>query len=179
MRFRSVWLLTTAATLGIAAAGWSKDDSPAVTDLTMAEVLSIQIGDIIEALAPARGARIDPGAPPTVRLPVYFEFDSDRLQPDAVILLERVGSALSAEELAAFRFSVEGHTDSVGAPEYNDELSKRRAAAVEQFLVSFGVPGARLSAVGRGESEPVAPNETSTGRQRNRRVELINLGAQP
>lgn len=114
-----------------------------------------------------------------MRLPVYFEFDSDRLQPDAVVLLERVGDALSSEDLAAFHFSVEGHTDSVGPPEYNDELSKRRAAAVERFLVSFGVPDERLGAVGRGESTPVAENETSTGRRRNRRVELINLGAQP
>ncbi len=179
MRFQCALLMTAAATVGFSAAGGSPENSPAVTDFTMAEVLSIQTDDIIDALAPARGARIDPGAPPTVRLPVYFEFDSDRLQPDAVVLLERVGAALSAEELAAFHFSVEGHTDSVGPPEYNDGLSKRRAATVEGFLVSFGVPHARLGAVGHGESAPVAPNGTSTGRQRNRRVELINLGAQP
>lgn len=179
MRFQSALLLTTAAALGFAAIGSSQKNSPAVTDFTMADVLSIQTSDIIDALAPARGARVDPGAPPTVRLPVYFEFDSDRLQPDAVVLLERVGGALSAEELAAFHFSVEGHADSVGPPAYNDELSKRRAATVERFLVSFGVPHERLGAVGRGASAPVAPNGTSTGWQRNRRVELINLGAQP
>ena len=84
-----------------------------------------------------------------------------------------------AEELSAFRFSVEGHTDSVGPLAYNDELSKRRAAAVERCLVSFGVPNERLGAVGRAEAAPVASNGTSTGQQRNRRVELINLGAQP
>jgi len=179
MRFQSVLLLTTALVCGFTAVGRSQENSPAVTDLTMAEVLSIQTGDIIEALAPARGTRIDPGAPPTVRLPVYFEFDSARLQPDAVVLLERVGAALSAEELAAFRFSVEGHTDSVGSAEYNDGLSTRRAATVESFLVSFGVPAERLGTDGFGESTPVAPNETSTGRQRNRRVELVNRGAQP
>jgi chemotaxis protein MotB len=61
----------------------------------------------------------------------------------------------------------------------NDELSMRRAAAVERFLVNFGVPHERLAAAGRGEAAPVAPNGTLTGRQRNRRVELINLGAQP
>jgi outer membrane protein OmpA-like peptidoglycan-associated protein len=179
MRFHLVFLLTTILSGGFATVAESQENSPAVTDLTMAEVLSIQTGDIIEALAPARGTRIEPGAPPTVRLPVYFEFDSDRLQPDAVVLLERVGAALSAEELAAFRFSVEGHTDSVGPAEYNDGLSVRRAAAVEGFLVSFGVPAERLGIAGRGESAPVAPNETSTGRRRNRRVELINRGAQP
>ena len=179
MRFHLVLLLTAIASGGFAPVAGSQENSPAVTDLTMAEVLSIQTGDIIDALAPARGTKIDPGAPPTVRLPVYFEFDSDRLQPDAVVLLERVGAALSAEELAAFRFSVEGHTDSVGPAEYNDGLSMRRAVAVESFLVSFGVPAERLGTAGRGESAPVAPNETSTGRRRNRRVELINQGAQP
>ena len=174
-----VVLLTAAVACGFTAVGWAQENSPAVTDLTMAEVLSIQTGDIIDALAPARGAKIEPGAPPTVRLPVYFEFDSDRLQPDAVVLLERVGAALSAEELAAFHFSVEGHTDSVGPAEYNDGLSQRRATAVERFLANSGVPAERLEAVGRGEFDPVALNDSSTGRRQNRRVELINLGAQP
>jgi outer membrane protein OmpA-like peptidoglycan-associated protein len=179
MRLHFVLLLSTILASGFSAAAHSQENSPAVTDLTMANVLSIQIDDIIDALAPARGTRIEPGAPPTVRLPVYFEFDSDRLQPDAVVLLERVGAALSAEELAAFRFSVEGHTDSVGQAEYNDGLSQRRAVAVERFLADSGVPAERLEAVGRGEVAPVALNDNSTGRKRNRRVELINLGAQP
>jgi outer membrane protein OmpA-like peptidoglycan-associated protein len=179
MRLQFVLLLIAAVVCVFPAAAWAQENSPAVTDLTMAEVLSIQTRDIIDALAPARGTRIEPGAPPTVRLPVYFEFDSDRLQPDAVVLLERVGAALSAEELAAFRFSVEGHTDSVGPAEYNDGLSQRRAVAVERFLANSGVPAERLEAVGRGEFDPVALNDSSTGRRRNRRVELINRGAQP
>ncbi len=179
MRFRLVWLLGATVSFGFASVAGSQPNVPGVTDLTRTEVLSIQTRDIIEALAPARGAQIDPGAPPTVRLPVYFEFDSDRLEPDAVVLLERVGTALSADELAGFRFSVEGHTDSVGPTEYNDGLSLRRAAAVRRFLANADVPGERLEVVGRGESDPVASNESSAGRQRNRRVELINLGAQP
>ena len=68
MRFRSVLLLIAAAAVGFAAAGWSQEDSSGVTDFTLTEVLSIQTGDIIDALAPTRGAKIDPGAPPTVRL---------------------------------------------------------------------------------------------------------------
>jgi len=179
MRCRFVALVALGLTVGLSVEGGSQENSPAVTDFTMAEVLSIQTADIIDALAPPRGAQVDPGAPPTVRLPVYFEFDSDRLKPDAVVLLERVGAALSAEELAAFRFSVEGHTDSIGSTDYNDALSKRRALSVERFLVNFGVPDRRLVSVGHGESEPVASNASPTGRQRNRRVELINLGVQP
>lgn len=179
-RFGMVVLLAaTAASLGGAAFAQPAEAPPSVTDFTTAEALAIQTSDIIEALAPARGTRIEPGAPPTVRLPVYFEFDSDRLEPDSVVLLERVGAALSAQELAAFRFSVEGHTDSVGSATYNDGLSQRRAAAVERFLENTGVPGERLETVGRGESDPVASNDDAKGRQRNRRVELINLGARP
>ena len=177
MRFQSFLLLTAVMACGFTAVGRAQENSPAVTDLTMAEALSIQTGDIIDALAPARGTRVEPGAPPTLRLPVYFEFDSDRFQPDAVVLLEWVGAALSAEELAASHFSVEGHTDSVGPAEYNDGLSQRRDAAVERFLANSGVPAERMEAVGRGEFDPVALNSSSTGRRRNRRVELINRGA--
>lgn len=150
-----------------------------VTDLTRAEASAIETTDIIEALAVPRGTRIEASAPPTVRLPVYFAFNSTELQPEAQQLLDKVGAALSAEELSSFRFSVEGHTDSVGSDGYNEALSSRRAAAVAEFLEGRGVSDARLGTVGRGESEPVADNDSDDGRQRNRRVELINLGAQP
>lgn len=183
MRFRPVHALR-ASIMAAAATGWLAasalaDPEPGVTDLTTANVAAIQTSDIIDALAVARGTRIDTSAPPTVRLPVYFEFDSNRLTPEAVVLLEKVGAALSAEELENFRFSVEGHTDAVGPASYNDGLSTRRAEAVTRFLTGSGVPAGRLGTVGRGETHPVASNDSDEGRQRNRRVELINLGAQP
>jgi OOP family OmpA-OmpF porin len=171
--------VAAALTLGLSYAAESQDGRAGVTDFTTAKPQSIEENDIIEALAPMRGTRIEAGAPPTVRLPIYFEFDSTRLKPEAVTLLDKVGAALSAEELAAFRFSVEGHTDSSGPAEYNDGLSGRRADAVRSFLVNSGVPDARLETIGRGEADPVAGNDTGEGRQRNRRVELINLGARP
>jgi OOP family OmpA-OmpF porin len=67
---------------------------------------------------------------------------------------------------------VEGHTDSTGADAYNQALSERRANAVLKYLVDAGVPAARLSARGFGESEPVADNDTAEGRAQNRRVVL-------
>ena len=179
MRFHTVSALAAVLAFGLSFPANSQDLPSGVTDLTMAQAQSIQAGDIIEALAPLRGTRIEAGAPPTVRLPIYFEFDSTRLKPEAVTLLGKVGAALSAEELASFSFSVEGHTDSSGPAEYNDGLSTRRAEAVRSFLMNSGVPGSRLESVGHGESEPVSANDTGQGRQRNRRVELINLGAQP
>jgi OOP family OmpA-OmpF porin len=179
MRLQSVLALAAALTFGLSVPARSQDNPAGVTDFTTANAQSIEEVDIIDALAPARGTRIEAGAPPTVRLPIYFEFDSTRLKPEAVTLLDKVGAALSAEELATFSFSVEGHTDSSGPAQYNDGLSARRADAVRDFLVNSGVPDTRLETVGRGEAEPIAGNDTGQGRQRNRRVELINLGAQP
>ena len=67
---------------------------------------------------------------------------------------------------------VVGHTDAVGSTEYNQSLSQRRATAALAYLVSQGVSRDRLQALGRGESEPISVNDTETGRQLNRRVEV-------
>ena len=66
-----------------------------------------------------------------------------------------------------------GHTDNTGAAAYNQELSERRARAVKAVLANGGVSSGRVQAIGRGESQPIATNQTSTGRQQNRRVEII------
>jgi len=68
---------------------------------------------------------------------------------------------------------IEGYTDSVGSDEYNSGLSSRRAESVQAYLVGQGIDQGRLSASGLGESAPVADNESATGRQLNRRVEII------
>jgi outer membrane protein OmpA-like peptidoglycan-associated protein len=68
---------------------------------------------------------------------------------------------------------IEGYTDSVGNDDYNRGLSERRAGAVRSYLVDQGVSSARLTASGKGASDPVASNDTASGRQQNRRVEVI------
>ncbi len=68
-----------------------------------------------------------------------------------------------------------GHTDSDGAASYNQQLSEGRARAVANVLISNGVPQNRISAIGRGESQPVASNLTPQGKQQNRRVEIVIL----
>lgn len=148
-----------------------------VTDFTRAQPSAIQPDDIVSALAPARGSRIEPGAPPTVRLPILFEFNSANLQPEGRELLEKLGTALMTPELESFNFSVEGHTDSVGSNRYNQSLSERRAQAVKSYLSERGVSDDRLDSKGLGEAKPVADNGSDEGRQRNRRVEIINRGA--
>ena len=152
-------------------------DAPGVTDFSGANAGAIEMSDITSALAVPRGTRIEPSAPPTVRLPIFFEFNSAKLRPEGRELLDKVGAALSSDELTTFRFSVEGHTDSVGSEAYNTSLSAQRAAAVKEYLVAQGVPPERIATLGRGESDPVAENDSDAGRQRNRRVELINLGS--
>jgi outer membrane protein OmpA-like peptidoglycan-associated protein len=72
------------------------------------------------------------------------------------------------------KFTVEGHTDSVGSDKLNQTLSESRALAVKDFLVEKGIDAFRLNAVGYGESKPIATNNTAAGRTQNRRVE-INL----
>lgn len=68
---------------------------------------------------------------------------------------------------------IEGHTDSVGGDDYNQGLSQRRADSVRSYIVRQGVDGSRVTTMGAGESTPVAGNETESGRQQNRRVEVI------
>ena len=68
---------------------------------------------------------------------------------------------------------IEGHTDNVGSEDYNTNLSQRRADAVKSYLVGQGVSATRVSTYGKGESSPVSSNDSATGRQQNRRVEVI------
>jgi len=158
-------------------AALAQSEAPGVTDFSGAKAEAIEASDITTALAVPRGTRIEPSAPPTVRLPIFFEFNSAELRPEGRALLDKVGAALSSDELTTFRFSVEGHTDSVGSENYNGPLSAKRAEAVKAYLMAQGVPPERLGTVGHGEMAPVADNDTDDGRQRNRRVELINLGS--
>jgi len=69
--------------------------------------------------------------------------------------------------------AIEGYTDNVGSEDFNQGLSERRADSVRSYLTEHGVDGARLSATGGGESDPVADNGTAAGRQQNRRVEVV------
>jgi outer membrane protein OmpA-like peptidoglycan-associated protein len=71
------------------------------------------------------------------------------------------------------RLLIEGHTDSRGSEEYNQELSHRRAYAVTEALVQRGIESNRLRPVGLGESYPVTSNDSPAGRQQNRRVEVV------
>lgn len=172
---RTIAIALALLALGAPAAR-AEETAPGVTDLSAARAGNIEVGDIVEALAVPRGTRIQAAAPPTVRLPVYFESNSAKLTPEAETLLQKVSVALKSNELGTFRFAIEGHTDDVGGDGYNQSLSERRANAVKAYLLAQGVSEERLRARGLGEAKPVAPNQDDSGRQRNRRVEVVNLG---
>jgi outer membrane protein OmpA-like peptidoglycan-associated protein len=102
---------------------------------------------------------------------VLFDTGRSTLKPGADSTLERVATFMQQNE--GTKVIVEGHTDSRGSDDYNQQLSESRANAVANALASRGIERNRVEAVGRGKSLPVAGNDTAAGQQQNRRVELI------
>lgn len=101
---------------------------------------------------------------------MHFELDSAELTAEARAVLDVVVEELMAHPHIAVEIG--GHTDSSGSERYNQSLSTRRAQSVHDALVDAGIDPARLTAIGYGESRPVADNATTDGRERNRRVEM-------
>jgi OOP family OmpA-OmpF porin len=101
---------------------------------------------------------------------VNFAFDSAEIDPPSSVVLDAAADQL--KECPNVSVSVQGHTDSVGTDAYNQGLSERRSEGVQGHMIGRGVSASRLTAVGFGESQPIASNETEEGRALNRRVEL-------
>ena len=102
---------------------------------------------------------------------VLFDTNEDTLKPGADEIVSRLSQFLQQHPEVKVR--IEGHTDSTGTDSYNESLSQRRSDAVAMALERRGIPQSQLQSVGRGKSAPVASNDTSAGRQQNRRVEII------
>lgn len=105
---------------------------------------------------------------------VTFDFDSSKLRPEAITILDADARTLKVN--ASAMVEVAGHTDSVGPVPYNQRLSERRAWTVANFLMEQGIDKKRLQPKGYGEEQPVASNDTASGRAKNRRVDLKVLG---
>lgn len=100
-----------------------------------------------------------------------FESGSSEIRPENFSLLTKVQRVI--REFPGSAIAVEGHTDSQGNEAMNQELSRRRAIAVREYLLSnMPISADRVSAVGYGESRPVAPNDSAAGRAKNRRIEI-------
>ncbi len=106
----------------------------------------------------------------TIQAEALFDFDKSVLKPagkksidDAVAKMQKVDVELVIAT---------GHTDSRGTDAYNQKLSERRAQSVKEYMVSKGIPAAKITTLGKGESQPVATNKTDEGRAKNRRVDI-------
>ena len=105
---------------------------------------------------------------------VLFDTAKFSLRPLAREKLAKVAGIVSGHP--GLRLDVEGHTDSVGGDEYNQQLSEHRGESVRDYLVQQGMPLGSVTTRGFGKTQPVASNDNATGRQQNRRVELVISG---
>jgi outer membrane protein OmpA-like peptidoglycan-associated protein len=105
---------------------------------------------------------------------IFFSFNSDQIRDESASTLKDIAAILAKH--SDWKLSIEGHTDSVASDAFNLDLSRRRAAAVKNALVTrHGITADRLTTVGFGESRPKDTNDTLEGRASNRRVELVRL----
>jgi outer membrane protein OmpA-like peptidoglycan-associated protein len=107
----------------------------------------------------------------TMKSDVLFDTGSSLIRPGGYDEIARIAEILN--RYPQTRVTIEGHTDSAGSESYNMKLSEERARAVGEALVARGVDPGRVTAVGLGESRPIASNTTESGKQLNRRVSLL------
>ncbi len=101
-----------------------------------------------------------------------FDSGASQIRPDNFSLLEKVEKAIDV--FPRSELTIEGHTDSHGGDELNQKLSQARAESVQQYMINaMRIPTYRLIATGYGETRPVASNETASGRERNRRIDVV------
>jgi len=178
------WFMALAAAtlcLGAVTAASGQDDTSVET--------------IIQALVPdtsgatgavgARGIRglmVEQGnadsQPPAINIRIDFAYNSAALDNDALITLRRLGTALTDQRLAPYKFLIAGYTDAQGSDAYNMQLSKQRADAVRDFLVAiYDMPPDRLLSEGHGKNDLLDPNNPNA--DVNRRVQIVNVGEAP
>lgn len=115
--------------------------------------------------------KLSPSTDGRVRLLIFFDFDKATLQSSSYPELNRAVALMKANP--SMEVEIAGYTDAQGTDAYNKDLSQRRANTVREYLVRQGVEGSRVTAMGYGEANPVATNDTEDGRAENRRVEFV------
>jgi outer membrane protein OmpA-like peptidoglycan-associated protein len=129
--------------------------------------LLVQFNAILETRDTARGLVVNMSD-------VLFDSAKFTLRPAAREKLAKISGIILG--YPTLSLAIEGNTDSVGGDSYNQQLSENRAGSVRDYLTSQGIPAASMTARGFGKTQPVASNDTSAGRQQNRRVELVVSG---
>jgi len=133
-------------------------------------VMDSQAEDLQDRLPNARVERVGEGIAVTFDSGILFAVNQSTLQSAGQQNLRDLAASL--EEYEGTEVLVVGHTDSTGDESYNQALSERRADSARTFLIGAGLESDRVRAMGRGELEPIATNDTAEGRQENRRVEV-------
>jgi len=146
----------------------AKEKSQLETDKSeLRAQLLLQFNTILQTRDTARGLIVNMSD-------VLFDTGKFTLRPEAREKLAKVAGIVSGHP--GLRLDVEGHTDSVGGDDYNQKLSEDRGGSVRDYLVGQGMVTTSVSSKGFGKTQPVASNETASGRQQNRRVELVISG---
>ena len=112
----------------------------------------------------------------TIQAEALFDFDKSILKPDGKKSIDEAIAKMKKVDVEMVIAT--GHTDSIGTDAYNQKLSERRATTVKEYMVSQGIPAAKITTLGKGETQPVATNKTAEGRAKNRRVDIEFKGVQ-
>jgi outer membrane protein OmpA-like peptidoglycan-associated protein len=134
-----------------------------------------QAKELAVAIPGAVVERVGEGLVVTFASGLLYDFDSDAIRPAAAQNLQALAASL--KKYSDTELLIVGHTDARGTPEYNQDLSTRRASSAAYYLAMQGVARSRVQVSGRGEMEPVASNDTEAGRQTNRRIEVAIYAA--
>ncbi|GGA95984.1 OmpA family protein [Puia dinghuensis] len=129
-----------------------------------------QAEEIKQAVPDAQVTRVGEGINMTFNSGLLFKINSSELSEAARANLEKCAGVFN--KYPNTNILIEGHTDNTGTPEYNMELSKKRAYAVSEYLVTKGVASSRMDIKWYGETQPKVPNDNDANRAQNRRVEL-------
>jgi OmpA-OmpF porin, OOP family len=138
--------------------------------LTIVEKQSLEVK---AALLPAEEMKRELDAKGHVALYINFDFDKADIRPESQPIINEMVKLLKNNP--GLSITVEGHTDNIGAPDYNRRLSDARAHSVTAALTARGIEAGRLKAVGHGQDKPIADNSAEDGRAKNRRVELVKM----
>ena len=139
--------------------------------LTVVEKKALEVK---ASLLPAEEMKKELDSKGHVALYINFDFDKADIKPESRPIIEEITKLLKNNP--SLGLTIEGHTDNVGAPDYNKRLSEDRARSVVAAVTAEGIALRRLKAVGYGQDKPIADNSTDEGRAKNRRVELVKQG---
>jgi len=148
--------------------------SPAPTAAAPSQVSAPAVDKNITPAAATAAAPTPTAEKVTYSADAFFDFDKALLKPEGKATLQTLVAKLKDTDIEVIVAT--GHTDSTGPEAYNVKLSMRRAKAVKAFLVSKGIPEARVFVEGKGEAQPTADNHTKDGRAKNRRVDIEVVG---